>query len=257
MPTWEEIFVHGIRNTVYRDLDLDKVADRILLVIGSSPLFLLQKLENAEKISLTMTTGFFRGAKVSISKCGTGPIAVEELIHVLSLTKAKYVVGIGATGGLMAEIGDIVIPTTAARGEGLTRCYYSDKIEANPDSDVLSTLVQSAKGIGAKFHMGKIYTSGTMLHETDGVIKFLKEECYISIDCETSAFFLLCRYKGLRCGMILFVSDEPYRKLTFSSSPKLTRKWIEAQEIAAQIALEGMISPLINKSCDENEHSRS
>lgn len=247
MSTWEEIFLHGIKNTVYKDLDLNKLAEHALLVIGSSPLFLLQKLENAKKISITMSTGFFRGVEISIVRCGAGSIAVEEAIHILSLAKPKFVIGIGATGGLWAEIGQIVIPTMATRGEGLTHYYYSDQIEASPDPDVLSALVQSAKVIGVKFRMGKIYTSGTMFHETDEMIVLLREQGYISIDCETSAFLLLCRYRGLKSGMILFVSDEPSRKLTFASGPKLTKKWMKAQQIAAQIALEGMASLLKSK----------
>ena len=248
MSTWEEIFLHGIKSTVYKDLDLNELAERVLLVIGSSPHYLLQKLENAKKISITMNTGFFRGVEISIVKCGAGSIAVEEAIHILSLAKPKFVIGIGATGGLWTEIGQIVIPTMATRGEGLTRYYYSDQIEASPDPGVLSVLVQSAKAIGVKPSMGKIYTSGTMFHETDEMIALLREQGYISIDCETSAFLLLSRYRGLKSGMILFVSDEPCRKLTFASSPELTKKWIRAQQSAAQIALEGVTSLLRGKS---------
>jgi len=241
LQTWEELFLEEEKRFVLKEASPDKVSKYVLVATGVSSQFLVDQLRHKCQVG-TITTGSIENVQLSVTHRYGGAIQMEILIRVLSFTKAKYLIGIGCCGALQdtIKIGDIIIPTEAVRGESTTRYYYSEEILALPDRDVLNALVQSTKEFGIEPNVGKVYTTGSLLHETEEMIKKWNKERLLAVECESSVLFLLSKYCNLKSGMILCVSDHPFLKQSHAFDKTLNRTWETEQNNAARIALQSI-----------------
>lgn len=138
-----------------------------------------------------------------------------DFVKFLSETKPRRLIFVGTAGGIAedVEIGDLVVPTAACRGEGASHyhalaCYpgvasFSLFSELSPD------LSETCKLIGVSIHIGISYTIDSLSAETQEMLSDLRGFDVLAIDMETSAFYVmasLCRIPGLA---LLVISDHP------------------------------------------------
>lgn len=219
MPEWEEIFRGEIKKFIFGRADPEKLGKYLIIVLGVPSKAAERKLDNRREVGPAVL-GEFRGIPVSVARRSGGTIQLEEFIRLVPRSTTEYVIGLGAVGALQPEIGigDLIIPTEAIRGEGLTKYYYPPDVPAKPDPDLTDRLLQSSRQCGAKVHTGTIFTTGSIMHETDELVGEWHREGYLGVDCEASALFLLSRYCGFKCALVMYVTDNPYTKQIFSRS---------------------------------------
>lgn len=106
----------------------------------------------------TTYTGTLNGTKVSVCSTGIGgpsaAIALEELIHI----GAKYFIRVGTSGGMQEEVlgGDVAIATGAIRLDGTSKEYVPLEFPAVADYEVTSALIQAAKELKVRHHVGVV-----------------------------------------------------------------------------------------------------
>lgn len=143
---------------------------------------------------------------IDISACSTGigcpsaAIVVEELARI----GAQTFIRIGTTGALKPEIeaGDIIIATAAVRADGTSKVYVPAEYPAVAEFSVVSALVEAAKKLGVKVHVGNVVSTDAFY--TDSYDIWSKARA-LSVEMECSAIFTIAGLKGLKSGAILAV----------------------------------------------------
>lgn len=149
---------------------------------------------------------------IGISACSTGigcpstAIVVEELARI----GAETFIRVGTTGALQPEIkmGDIVIATSAVRGDGTSRVYAPIEFPAVADFGVTAALVQAAKKLNQTVHFGPILTTDAFYGDMANLELWSKRNV-LSVEMESSLIFTFARAKKLRAGTILAVDGNP------------------------------------------------
>jgi uridine phosphorylase len=149
----------------------------------------------------------YEGRELTICSTGVGSpsaaIAAEEL-HAVGV---ETLVRVGTTGALQSgiEIGDMVVATGAAKDEGTTKRYESETVPAVPHHEVLSALVETARGRDERVHVGPIATDDAFYAETDEYVSAWEAAGLLAVEMEAAALFTLARRKGMRAGAICTV----------------------------------------------------
>lgn len=134
----------------------------------------------------TTWLGKVDGETVMVMSTGMGgpstAIGVEECYK----TGVRTFIRIGTTGGINLKVmgGDLVIANSAIRMEGTTREYMPIEFPAVADHDVTCALIQAAKNLGARWHVGTVQCKDAFYgqHEPDrlpvGPMLEYKWECW-------------------------------------------------------------------------------
>jgi len=177
-------------------------------------------LENAKLIAsnreFVTYTGFLGPEKVSVVSTGIGgpsaAIAVEELIKCGCHTFIR----VGTCGGINTKVtgGDLVIVSAAVRAEGTSAEYLPDGYPAAADFDVVRALADSAKELGAPYHVGVAQSKDSFYGEVepesmpvapklaDKWAAYVKCGCLAS-EMEAAAVFAVALTRGVRAGAVL------------------------------------------------------
>lgn len=172
-------------------------------------------------------TGYLDGVKVSVTSTGIGgssaSIALEELVN----CGADTFLRVGTCGGMQTEIlgGDVVIATGAIRMEGTSKEYAPIEYPAVADLEITNALIESAKQLGTKYHVGVVQCKdafyGQHAPSTKPVSYELenKWEAWIRMGCkasemESAALFIVGSYLKVRVGSsFLVVANQEREKL--------------------------------------------
>lgn len=149
-------------------------------------------------------TGKVKGIEISACSTGIGCPSAAIVVEELAKIGAQTFIRVGTTGALQPEIevGDLIIPTAAVRADGASRAYVPPEYPAVADLDVLSSLVQAAKKLGVKVHVGKVVSTDAFYA---GQVEAWGRANVLSAEMECSIIFILASLKGLRAGAILAV----------------------------------------------------
>lgn len=165
--------------------------------------------------------GFFRGfhgsiegGRFSLFRSLIGSPGAGDCTYYLRFTPCRYLIYAGLIGGLQEwiEVGDIIVPTGAYRGEGASRYFVEDAYPAVADFDLLRKMweiLEEACKAGIKVHYGVIYTTDSFASETEEFLERWRGRNLIGIEMETSAIYTISRLHDLRALAVHVVSDNP------------------------------------------------
>lgn len=172
-------------------------------------------------------TGYLDGVKVSVTSTGIGgpsaSIALEELVRVGADTFLR----VGTCGGMQPEImgGDLVIATGAIRMEGTSREYAPIEFPAVANLDITNALVQAAKELNKKYHVGIVQCKDAFYGQHEPETKPVNYElinkwnAWVRLGCkasemESAALFVVGDYLKVRVGSsFLVVANQEREKL--------------------------------------------
>jgi len=166
-------------------------------------------------------TGLYHGFPVSVMSTGIGcdnaEIAVVEASHCV---KDPTFIRIGSCGAIPARInlGDLVITTEALRHENTSDSYLSKKVKVYSNEEVRNALIEAAKELGYRHHIGKTCTTssfyGSQGREIEGfpirnrgLVEKMRKEGVLNFEMESSTLFALAKvstYK-IRAGTVCAV----------------------------------------------------
>jgi uridine phosphorylase len=138
------------------------------------------------------------------------PYAVM-LMETLIARGARRVIFLGWCGAVSdrAQIGDIILPTSAVIDEGTSKHYGADAGGPMALSfPLLSGISRQLKKNGIDFHSGAVWSTDAVFRETRQRVAAHRQNGILAVDMETSALCSAAKFRGVDFGAILVVSDE-------------------------------------------------
>jgi uridine phosphorylase len=190
---------------------------------------------NPEKITqnreYTIFTGTYKDVPISVCSTGIGApsavIALEELI----MCGAHTFIRVGTCGALQEDIdiGDLIIPVAACRGEGTSRRYVPVIFPAAAHMDIVNALHETAPHA----YTGIIWTDDSFYRSDTEYWNTLP---ILAVEMECSALFTVALLKKVKMGAILAVDGNLIRGTCKSERmgkkeeiPQKTKKSIEIE----------------------------
>ncbi|WP_394835877.1 AMP nucleosidase [Pendulispora rubella] len=196
----------------YTGMRLDQFGEHILLTNFSGYLHTFARLTGAEVVGLDrpMPSTTFDG--ITMINFGMGSPNAATMMDLLSATMPKAVLFLGKCGGLKRknQLGDLVLPIAAIRGEGTSNDYLLPQVPALPAFALQRAVSTMIRDLGHDYWTGTVYTTNRRVWEHDDAFKDrLRQMRCMAIDMETATIFAAGFANRIPCGALLLVSDQP------------------------------------------------
>jgi len=149
---------------------------------------------------------------ITIINFGMGSPMAATVMDLLAAISPKAVLFLGKCGGLKkkTELGDLILPIAAIRGEGTSNDYLLPEVPALPSFSLQRAVSSMIKKHALDYWTGTVYTTNRRVWEHDKQFKRrLKKMRSIGIDMETATIFTVGFSNQIPTGALLLVSDNP------------------------------------------------
>ncbi|MBR9831232.1 AMP nucleosidase [Acidiluteibacter ferrifornacis] len=181
---------------------------------------------------------------ITIINFGMGSPMAATVMDLLSAIMPKAVLFLGKCGGLKkkTQIGDMILPIAAIRGEGTSDDYMPPEVPALPSFRLQRSVSSMIKKHQLDYWTGTVYTTNRRVWEHDEDFKnYLREIRAMGIDMETATIFTVAFVNEIPHGALLLVSDNPMIAegvKTSESDQKVTSNFVNAH---LQIGIDALI----------------
>jgi AMP nucleosidase len=149
---------------------------------------------------------------ITIINFGMGSSVAATIMDLLTAIHPKAVVFLGKCGGLKKknQVGDLILPIAAIRGEGTSNDYLPPEVPALPAFALQKAISTTIRDYGRDYWTGTCYTTNRRVWEHDKKFKqYLKELRAMAVDMETATIFTTGFANKIPTGALLLVSDQP------------------------------------------------
>lgn len=149
---------------------------------------------------------------ITIVNFGMGSASAATVMDLLSAIPPKAVLFLGKCGGIKhrAEIGDLILPIAAIRGEGTSNDYFPPEVPALPAFALQKAISTTIRDHARDYWTGTVYTTNRRVWEHDEEFKkYLKKIRVMAVDMETATIFMTGFFNEIPTGALLLVSDQP------------------------------------------------
>ena len=143
---------------------------------------------------------------------GMGSPNAATVMDLLSAVAPKAALFLGKCGGLKKknQLGDLVLPIAAIRGEGTSNDYLLPEVPALPAFQLQRAVSTMIRDLGHDYWTGTVYTTNRRVWEHDLSFKeYLRKTRCMAIDMETATIFAAGFANHIPTGALLLVSDQP------------------------------------------------
>jgi AMP nucleosidase len=149
---------------------------------------------------------------ITIINFSMGSANAATIMDLLSAIKPRAALFLGKCGGLKKKnnIGDLILPIAAIRGEGTSSDYFPEEVPALPSFALQKAISTTVRDYSCDYWTGTVYTTNRRVWEHDnGFKKYLRDIRAMAIDMETATIFSVGFYNNVPTGALLLVSDRP------------------------------------------------
>ena len=149
---------------------------------------------------------------ITIINFGMGSATAATVMDLLSAIKPKAVLFLGKCGGVKhrAELGDLILPIAAVRGDGASNDYFPPEVPALPAFALQKAISTTIRDHARDYWTGTIYTTNRRVWEHDEAFKrYLKKIRVLAVDMETATMSMTGFFNEISTGALLLVSDQP------------------------------------------------
>jgi AMP nucleosidase len=170
---------------------------------------------------------------ITIINFSMGSAMAATIMDLLSAIQPKAVLFLGKCGGLKKknQIGDLILPIAAIRGEGTSNDYFPAEVPALPSFNLQKAISYTIRLAGRDYWTGTVYTTNRRVWEHDEAFKeYLRTIRAMAIDMETATIFSVGFYNEIPVGALLLVSDQPMIPdgvKTEASDAKVTTEYVD------------------------------
>ncbi|HET7932354.1 MAG TPA: AMP nucleosidase [Rhodanobacteraceae bacterium] len=149
---------------------------------------------------------------ITMINFGMGSPNAATVMDLLSAVPPKAALFLGKCGGLKAknQLGDLILPIAAIRGEGTSDDYLLPKVPALPAFQLQRGVSTMIRDLGHDYWTGTVFTTNRRVWEFDEAFKdYLRKLRCMAIDMETATIFAAGFANRIPSGALLLVSDQP------------------------------------------------
>ena len=149
---------------------------------------------------------------ITLINFGMGSPNAATVMDLLSAIAPKAVLFLGKCGGLKRknQIGDLILPIAAIRGEGTSNDYLPPEVPALPAFQLQRAVSTMIRDLGHDYWTGTVYTTNRRVWEHDDRFRdLLRRTRSMAIDMETATIFAAGFANHISTGALLLVSDQP------------------------------------------------
>lgn len=170
---------------------------------------------------------------ITIINFGMGSANAATIMDLLSAIQPKAALFLGKCGGLKKknELGDLILPIAAIRGEGTSDDYFPSEVPALPAFSLQKAISTTIRNHNLDYWTGTVYTTNRRVWEHDEKFKeYLRAIRAMGIDMETATIFSTGFHNEIPTGALLLVSDQPMISSgvkTAESDKKVTENYVD------------------------------
>jgi AMP nucleosidase len=149
---------------------------------------------------------------ITIINFGMGSANAATIMDLLSAITPEACLFLGKCGGLkkVNNIGDMILPIAAIRGEGTSNDYFPPEVPALPAFNLQKAVSTTLRNYNVDYWTGTVYSTNRRVWEHDETFKeYLRKIRCMGIDMETATIFTAAFYNRISAGALLLVSDQP------------------------------------------------
>ncbi|WP_174238704.1 AMP nucleosidase [Pedobacter sp. L105] len=149
---------------------------------------------------------------ITIINFGMGSPMAATMMDLLTAIMPKAVLFLGKCGGLKKknQLGDLILPIAAIRGEGTSTDYMPAEVPALPSFALQKAISTTIRDHSRDYWTGTCYTTNRRVWEHDkNFKKYLKTLRAMAVDMETATIFTTGFANKIPTGALLLVSDQP------------------------------------------------
>lgn len=149
---------------------------------------------------------------ITIINFGMGSPLAATMMDLLTAISPKAVLFLGKCGGLKkkSQLGDLILPIAAIRGEGTSNDYLPAEVPALPAFALQKAISTTIRDHSRDYWTGTCYTTNRRVWEHDKEFKkYLKTLRAMAVDMETATIFTTGFANKIPTGALLLVSDQP------------------------------------------------
>jgi AMP nucleosidase len=210
MKTKEEIVKNWLPR--YTGQELKDFGSYILLCNFSKYVNMFAKQFNVPIVGVDKPMQCATANGITIINFGMGSASAATMMDLLSAINPKAVLFLGKCGGLKRknEVGDLILPIAAIRGEGTSNDYFPQEVPALPSFALQKAISTTIRDFNIDYWTGTVYTTNRRVWEHDDEFKeYLIKIRAMAIDMETATLFSAGFHNRLHLGALLLVSDQP------------------------------------------------
>lgn len=197
----------------YTGLSLDQFGEYILLVNFGGYVKDFAEQHNVPVYGTDRPMQAATANGITIINFGIGSPNAGLVIDLLEAIKPKAVLFLGKCGGLKTgknQVGDLILPIAAIRGEGTSNDYLPPEVPALPAFALQKAVSTTIREYERDYWTGVVYTTNKRVweHREDFKQKLRDLRC-IAIDMETATLFVAAFKNQMPAGALLLVSDMP------------------------------------------------
>ena len=196
----------------YTGTPLDGFGEHILLTNFGGYLGHFSDMTGAPVVGLDRPMPSATADGITMINFGMGSPNAATMMDLLSAIMPKAVLFLGKCGGLKKknQIGDLVLPIAAIRGEGTSNDYLLPEVPALPAFALQRAVSTMTRDLGHDYWTGTVYTTNRRVWEHDEAFKeYLRKTRCMAIDMETATIFAAGFHNSIPSGALLLVSDQP------------------------------------------------
>lgn len=196
----------------YTGVPLKEFGEYILLVNFSNYVHEFAKKNNVEVRGMDRPMCSATANGITIINFGMGSASAATVMDLLSAIHPKAVLFLGKCGGLKKknQIGDLILPIAAIRGEGTSNDYFPSEVPALPAFNLQKAISYTIRVKNRDYWTGTVYTTNRRVWEHDDKFKeYLRTLRSMAIDMETATIFSVGFHNEIPTGALLLVTDQP------------------------------------------------
>ena len=217
----------------YPGVPRDGFGEHTLLTIFGGYLAHFARLTGAEIVGADRPMPSATADGITMINFGMGSPNAATMMDLLSAIAPKAVLFLGKCGGLKRknQLGDLILPIAAIRGDGTSNDYLPPEVPALPAFALQRAVSTTIRDLGHDYWTGTVFTTNRRVWEHDDEFKaYLRRLRCMAIDMETATIFAAGFANRIPCGALLLVSDQPMVPegvKTEASDAKVSAEYVE------------------------------
>jgi len=210
MKTKKEIIENWLPR--YTGIPLEKFGNYILLSNFQAYLDLFTSLRDTRVTDRKVAMPAATSGEITMINFGMGSANAATVMDLLGAIQPRAVLFLGKCGGLKKknELGDLILPIAAIRGDGTSDDYLPPEVPALPSFNLQRAVSHVIRERGQDYWTGTVFSTNRRVWEHDDEFKeYLRVIRSMAIDMETATLFTVGFANEIPTGALLLVSDQP------------------------------------------------